>query len=252
MRDGDGDGAAKRVEEYCYSVASWHVLLVEHDLHRDEGDLHTGARANTGEDLEADPCGGATVDFEGVEHATADGEDGATSPGEGDVGAEGGDAAANDDTGEGDADEVGDCADAGAFGGGAFDGLEVEGEVEDVRVEAHAEEGGEEGAGEYCSLTEDDPGWESGAVAEVELQAGEDADQEDEAKDTTPDFGVGPGVDGTAPLKSQEEADDGADQEEGAQEINLLDFLLSRQFRVFPFWVLEEEKYNCDSAPSDR
>ena len=169
LRNGDGNGAAKRVEEYCYSVASWHVLLVEHDLHRDKGDLHTGAGANAGEDLEADPCGGAAVDLEGVEHAAADGEDCAAGPGEGNVGAEGGDAAAYDDAGESDADKVGDCADAGAFGGGAFDGLEVEGEVKDVGVESHAEEGGEQGAGEYCSLTEDDARWESGAVTEVEL-----------------------------------------------------------------------------------
>lgn len=217
LRDGDGDGAAERVEEDGDRVARRHVLLVQHDLHGDEGDLHAGARADAREDLEADPRGGAAADFQRVQHAAADGEDGRAGPREGDVGAERGDGAADDDAGERDGDEVGDRADAAAFGCRAFHGLEVEGEVEDVRVEAHAEEGGEEGACQYRALSEDDPRWKCGPVAEVELEAGEDADQDNESQYAAPDFGVFPRVDRASPLKSQEQADNGADQEEGAQ-----------------------------------
>jgi hypothetical protein len=60
-------------------------------------------------------------------HSRADGEDRGAYPGEGDVVADDGYGAADDDGGQGVRNEVGDSADAGAFGCGAFDGLEVEG-----------------------------------------------------------------------------------------------------------------------------
>lgn len=96
-------------------------------MHRDEGDLYACAGADPGEDLIPDPHAGAGGDFERVQHSGADDEGYRARISEGDVGAEDCDAAANDDGGEGDADEVGNGADTGAFGAGAFDGLEVEG-----------------------------------------------------------------------------------------------------------------------------
>ena len=65
--------------------------------------------------------------FPGVDHTGSDGEDGGARPGEGDVVADPSDEAADYDGGEGVAYEVGDRAYARTFGGGAFDGLEVEG-----------------------------------------------------------------------------------------------------------------------------
>jgi len=98
--------------------------------------LDTGSCTDASEDLVADPLARGGGDGKGVEHAGADGKDGAAEPHEGGVPADEGDEAADDDGGDGYADEVGDGADAGFFGGGAFDGLEVEGEVEDVAGES--------------------------------------------------------------------------------------------------------------------
>lgn len=113
-------------------TSSRHVLGAEHDLHGDERDLDTPAGANAREDLVADPFPCAGVDLECFEQSGANGEGRRAEPHEWRVPAEGGDEAADDDGGKGHADKVGDRADAGAFGCGAFDGLEVEGEVEDV------------------------------------------------------------------------------------------------------------------------
>ena len=67
LGDGDGDGAAERVEEDGDRVADWHVLLAQHDLHRDKGDLHARARAEARQDLVADPRCGRRVDFQRVQ-----------------------------------------------------------------------------------------------------------------------------------------------------------------------------------------
>lgn len=134
LGDADGHRAAKAVEEDGHRVARGHVFLAEHDLHGDEWDLHARARADAREDLVPDPGADVAVDLQCVQHAAADGEDCAADPGEGDVGAQRGDGSADDDAGDCNRDEVGNCADSGAFGCGALDGLEVEGEVEDVRI----------------------------------------------------------------------------------------------------------------------
>lgn len=94
--------------------------------------MHAGAGAQPGDNLVADPHAGARRDFEAVDEAAADDEDGAAGPGKGRVVAEAGDCAADGNGGDDVAEKVGDRADAGFFGGGAFDGLEVEGEVVDV------------------------------------------------------------------------------------------------------------------------
>ena len=72
-----------------------------------------------------------------MQHAAADSKHRGAEPHKRRVPAKRCDAAADDDRSEGDADEVGDGADAGPFGRGPFDGLEVEGQVEDVGVETH-------------------------------------------------------------------------------------------------------------------
>ena len=113
-------------------TSSRHVLCAKHNLHGDERDLHPRPGAKAREDLVADPFAGAGVDLERFEQAGTDGEDRRAEPHKGRVPAEDGDEAADDDGGDGDADEVGDGANARSFGCGAFDGLEVEGEVEDV------------------------------------------------------------------------------------------------------------------------
>ena len=114
-----------------------HILGTEHDLHGNKRDLDASPGPDARHDLIADPPPRATVHAQRIQQGGADGEDGGADPHEGRVPAEGGDAAADDNGREGGADEVGDGADAGAFGGGAFDGLEVEGQVEDVGVDTH-------------------------------------------------------------------------------------------------------------------
>ncbi len=113
-------------------TSSGHIFRTKHDLHGDKRDLYPRPGADAREYLVANPLGRAGVDLQRFEQAGADGEDCGAEPHEGRVPAEGGYEAADDDGGDGSADEVGDGADAGAFGGGAFDGLEVEGEIEDV------------------------------------------------------------------------------------------------------------------------
>ena len=103
-----------------------HVLRTKHDLHGDERNLHPGPGADAREDLVANPFAGAGVHLQRLEQASADGEDGRAEPHKWRIPAEGSNKAADDDGGDGDADEVGDRADAGSFGCSALDGLEVE------------------------------------------------------------------------------------------------------------------------------
>ena len=127
LRDGNGHGAAEGVEEDRDGVAGGHVLLVEHDLDRDERDLHAGACTRARQNLVADPHPSRRGGFQGVKHAGADREDGCADPGEWRIPAECGDATTDDDGGNRDADKIRDGADTRTFGGSAFDGLEVEG-----------------------------------------------------------------------------------------------------------------------------
>lgn len=251
LGDGDGDGAAERVEEDGHGVADRHVLLVQHDLHGDEGDLDTGARARPGQDLIPDPRPRRGVDLQRVQEARANGEDGGADPGERHVRAQSGDAAADDDRGDCDADQVGNGADAGLFRRRALDRLEVEGQIIDVGVQAHGEEGGEKRAHEHGSLPQHDPRRQRREVALPQLDAGEHQDQQPEAQQTSPDLGVGPGVDRATPLEGEEEADDGADEEEGADEVDLADLLLQGQVAVFADRILEKEKHRRDRDRPD-
>ena len=169
LRDGDGDGATEAVKEDGDGVARGHVLCAKHDLDGDEGDLDTGAGAEAGDDLVADPAAGVGAHAKRGEHAAADGEDGGAKIEERGVEAQLRDQAAYQDGGEGDADEVGDGADAGFFRRGAFHGLEIEGEVVNVRVEAHGEKTGEPGADNYGPLFCQKTWRDRGAFAEVDL-----------------------------------------------------------------------------------
>ncbi len=99
--------------------------------------MDTGAGAKAGEELIADPDAGCGVDGNGIHHACSDGEDDGADDHEGFVDSDEGDGGADGDRGEDDGDEIWDGADAGVDSCGAFDGLEVEWEVEDVCVECH-------------------------------------------------------------------------------------------------------------------
>ena len=132
LRNGNRQRTTQRVKKHDARIRSRHVLLGRYDLHGDKRDLDACASTDTSEDLVSDPLARGRSDFERVQQACADGEDGATEPHEGGVPADDGDEGADDDGGAGDADKVGDGADAGFFGRSAFDGLEIEGEVEDV------------------------------------------------------------------------------------------------------------------------
>ena len=101
LGDGYRNGAAEGVEENGDGVACGHVLLGEHDLDRDKGDLDAGAGASAGQDLIPDPPTRRGVDLQGVQEAGADDVNGAARVEEGDVGADGGDGAADDDASDG-------------------------------------------------------------------------------------------------------------------------------------------------------
>ena len=130
--DGNRQSATEGIEKHDAGIGGRHVFFVCNDLHRDKGDLNTSSCADTGEDLVADPLTRGGANFECVQHAGTDGKDGAAEPHEGCVPSDGGDEATDDNGRAGDADKVGNGADTGLFGCGALDGLEVEGEVEDM------------------------------------------------------------------------------------------------------------------------
>jgi hypothetical protein len=96
LRDGDAQRATKRVEEHDAGIGCWHIFLIRHDLYCDKGDLYTSPCADTGEDLVADPLTRWGRDFERVQHACADGEDGAAEPHERRVPTDNSDEAADD------------------------------------------------------------------------------------------------------------------------------------------------------------
>ena len=66
LGDGDGESAAKGVEEDGHGVARRHVLLAQHDLDGDEGDLDAGAGSNAGKDLIPNPHACTRRDLERV------------------------------------------------------------------------------------------------------------------------------------------------------------------------------------------
>lgn len=94
-----------------------------------ERDLRRQPRAEAREDLVPDPFACCGADAEGGDETCGDAADDGAAEEELHVGAEAGDEEAGGDLGEGEGDEVGKGVDAGAFGRGAQDGLEVEGEV---------------------------------------------------------------------------------------------------------------------------
>lgn len=106
-----------------------------------------------------------TAHAQRIQQAATDCKDGGADPHEGRIPAKSRDAAADDQRCNGDTDEIGDRADAGSFGRGAFDGLEVEGEVEDVSVETHGQEGGEGGAGADGALGDNARGYGGSAIS---------------------------------------------------------------------------------------
>lgn len=166
---------------------SRHILRTKHHLHRDKRYLHTAPRANTSEDLIAYPHPRGRVHFQSIKQGRADGEDHRPGPHEWCVPAESRNTSANHNRCERDAHKVRDRADAGTFGRGSLDGLEVKGKEVDVRVEAHGEEGAEAGACSDGSLSHD--AWrDGGPVSAVELKPDEYSDEEDKPDDATPDF----------------------------------------------------------------
>lgn len=89
-----------------------HVLGRQDALDGDKWDLHAGSRTDTREQLVSDPLAGIGVHVQGVQHPGSDGEDGRAEPHEWRVEPDAGDGSADDDGREGDADEIGDRADA--------------------------------------------------------------------------------------------------------------------------------------------
>lgn len=185
-----------------------------------------------------------------IQQRRTDGEDRGPDPHERRIPAELRDAPPNDNGRERDADQVRDGPNPGPFSRGPLDGLEVKGQEEDVRVEAHGEESAEGGAGGDGSLRHD-AGGDGGFISQVELKADENRYQEGEAEDAAPDFGVAPCVGRSAPLKGEEETYDGADEKEGSGEVHLVDLLPEGQVTVFTLRVLEEDEDSQDGDGTD-
>lgn len=201
----------------------------------------------------ADPGPGGGGNRECVDETGADGEDDAGDYHEGLVEAEDGDGGSGNDGGEDVGDEVGDGADTRAFGGGAFNGLEVKGEVVDmavlyglvdrkllgiidgkekglrgrdrgkggqsIRVESHGEETGEEAREEHGALFKN-PRGDGSAVSSAELQSDEHDYEQAKAENAAPDFAVRPCVCCSAPLQCKEQTHNSTDQESCTQKVN--------------------------------
>lgn len=142
------------MEEDDQGVADGEVVGREDDLDGAVGDLEGGAEADAREDLVAEPLRFGAAQAEGLDERAAGREGERAEAHERDVVAQGRDEGAGDDGGGEDGDEVGEDADAGAFGCGAFDGLEVEGEVVDVGVDGHVDEADVEAAECHAALGE--------------------------------------------------------------------------------------------------
>lgn len=67
-------------------------------------------------------------------------------------------------------------------------------------------------------------------------------DEKSKAKEKAPDSGGFPWMDCTSPLKSKQQADDGTNEEDGAQNIDLLNFLYDSEPSKVAFGWFEEEQ----------
>ena len=180
VADGDKNAAAEGLRRDDGGGADGHVFERQRGLHRGEALLDREAEAGGGEDLVADPGGGAGGDVEGGDEAAADGGDGVAEDGGGRVLAVLADEDAREEGEEGVGEHVGDHVDAGVDGGGAAHGLEPDGQVVGVDEEAGVgEEGGEAGGG-YRAL-QDDAGGQQGGVAFVREPEEEDDSGDGEA-----------------------------------------------------------------------
>jgi len=110
----------------------WHVLCTQYYLDSDEGYLHASTGTDTGQNLVTDPSSSAGIDFQCLEQASSDGEDGGTEPHERSVPSESCNETPNNDGCEGDADKVWYRSYTGTFCRRTFDSLEVEWKIEYV------------------------------------------------------------------------------------------------------------------------
>ena len=121
-----------------------------------------------------------------------------------------------------------------------------------MAVETHGEEHGEQCAGGGGTVLEENARRDCGAVASVELEGDEDDNDEAEPENAAPDFRVVPRVDGAAPLEGEEQTRDGTDQEEGAEEVDLPDFLACGELAVFALGIREEKEDRGNGAAAER
>ena len=220
VRDGDKDGAAEAVREKDQGGAGGHILAGKDGLDSDIGLLHAEAEGEAEEDLCSDPLGVAGGRGEGGDEARGDGEHDGGGVHPGGVEAEFAGKGAGEDGGDDQRQDEGQGHDAGADGGGAFDGLEPDGEVVD---HDHHDGGDHEGpphAGEDGALEEDarrDRGGFAFDLLDVDEQGEEDG-EEDEEQDDAPGA---PGVGCTAPLEGEEQADDAGEEDGGSGKVEL-------------------------------
>jgi hypothetical protein len=86
----------------------------------------------------------------------------------------------------------------------------------------------------------------------MELESGEDGDNQAKTQEAAPDLRVAPWVDTSAPLQGEKEADDGTDEEKGTKEVDLSNLLASGEFAMLAFRVLEKEENSGNRADSER
>lgn len=118
-------------------------------------------------------------------------------------------------------------------------------------VQCHGEERRKEGTHKDGALSEQDAWWKCRKVTFPNLDTSEGDDEQPEPKKTTPDFRIGPGICGAAPLEGKKEADDGADEEEGSDQVDLTNLFSQCQSAVFALGIFEKEEDCCDSDRTD-
>ena len=84
------------------------------------------------------------------------------------------------------------------------------------------------------------------------MESDEDGADAAKPQDATPDLGVAPPVDTSAPLEGQNEADNGTDEEKGTKQVHLSDLLASGESAMLALWVLEEEEDGRNRTTSER
>ena len=211
-------------------------------MRHDDGDLDAQTHADAAQGLVADPVAGRRADGQRVHQARADRRENGAEHDERDVVARHGDPDARGYRHEGDAEDVGEVADAGLRRRDARDDLEVDREVvEEEQEGARVEdlEAREEGKG----LLLHEPRYDERAIVEPDFDDDEEDDDEAEADQHAYHVRRVPWFLDATPLQREDQADHRRHQHKRSEQVHLQELFERRGLlRLRGLRCLEEEK----------